>query len=201
VHLAFYIFQGIGIACAIGIRPGLPALAVGLLGLGRVEIHFDHSNYAFLQHGWFLAVLAVIAVVQIGGELSDQAGKQLTAAKLGPGGMLSGVVSLALGAVFFAGALCGRGHLAWPGLIGGVICAAVGFVAARSFLTRLRARLDDDAASVGVPLVANGSALLIAVLSVVAPPLGVVALLGLLWLIYRGRGRDEQKYAGLRILR
>lgn len=201
MHLAFYIFQGIGIACAIGIRPGLPGLAVGLLAIGDVEIHFHHSNYAFLQQGPFLAVLGVLTVLLVVGELFDKSGKQLTAAKLGPGGAFSGLASLGLGAVFFAGALCGRGYAAWPGLIAGVICAAVGFVAARSFLTRLRARLDDDAAAVGVPVVAHGSALLIAVLSVVAPPLGVVALLGLLFLIYRDRGRDEQKYAGLRILR
>jgi hypothetical protein len=38
------------------------------------------------------------------------------------------------------------------------------------------------------------------VLSVVAPPVGVIALAVLLWLLYAGRGRDEQKYAGLRIL-
>jgi hypothetical protein len=36
---------------------------------------------------------------------------------------------------------------------------------------------------------------------VVAPPLGVVALIALVVLILRGRGRADQKYAGLRILR
>jgi hypothetical protein len=36
--------------------------------------------------------------------------------------------------------------------------------------------------------------------SVLAPPVGVIAVAGLLWLLYAGRGRDEQKYAGLRIL-
>jgi uncharacterized membrane protein len=199
VHLAFYIFQGIGIACAIGIRPGPPALAVSLLALGRVEIHFDHSNYAFLQHNEFLSFVAILAVFSVAAELLTKS-KQSTG-RPEPWEIVWGVASLALGAAYFAGSLCGRGHLAWPGLISGVICAAVGVIATRSFLIRLAARLDDDAASVGVPLVANGSALLIAVLSVVAPPLGVVALLGLLWLIYRGRGRDEQKYAGLRILR
>jgi hypothetical protein len=50
-------------------------------------------------------------------------------------------------------------------------------------------------------VLADGCALLIAVLSVVAPPVGVVALLWLLWLLWQGRGRGEQKYAGLRILR
>jgi hypothetical protein len=82
-----------------------------------------------------------------------------------------------------------------------VVCAAIGLAAARPFLARLRARLDDAAAAVGLPVISDGSALLVAVLSIVAPPLGVVALLGLLWLLYAGRGRDDVKYAGLRILR
>ena len=43
--------------------------------------------------------------------------------------------------------------------------------------------------------------MLIAILSVVAPPIGVIALLLLLWLMWAGRRREGQKYAGLRILR
>jgi hypothetical protein len=35
----------------------------------------------------------------------------------------------------------------------------------------------------------------------VAPPIGVILLLALLWLLVAGRGREQQKYAGLRILR
>ena len=109
--------------------------------------------------------------------------------------------SLALGALFFAGSLVRDHHAAWPGWVGGVICAVVGIAAARPFLARLRSRLDEAAAAVGLPVIADGSALLMAVLSVLAPPIGLIALLGLLWLLYRGRQRGEQKYAGLRILR
>jgi hypothetical protein len=43
--------------------------------------------------------------------------------------------------------------------------------------------------------------LAIAVLSIVAPPVGPLALALLLWLLFAGWRRDEQKYAGLRILR
>jgi hypothetical protein len=82
-----------------------------------------------------------------------------------------------------------------------VICAGIGLAASQPFLARLRGRLDEGAAAVGLPVIADGSALLIAVLAVVAPPLGLVALLLLLGLLYRGRGRDQQKYAGLRSLR
>ena len=83
----------------------------------------------------------------------------------------------------------------------GVLCAAVGVAASRPFLDRVRQRLDAAAAAVGLPLIGEGSALLLAVLSVVAPPVGPVVLLLLLWMLIRGRGRDDQKYAGLRILR
>jgi hypothetical protein len=45
------------------------------------------------------------------------------------------------------------------------------------------------------------AAVLGAVLSVVAPPVGVILVAALLWLLVAGRGRGDQKYAGLRILR
>ena len=51
------------------------------------------------------------------------------------------------------------------------------------------------------PLLAEGAAAFAAGLSVIAPPVGIVVLALLVWLIVAGRGRTEQKYAGLRILR
>ena len=203
MHLAFDIFQGIGIAAAIGIRPFVPSLAVGALAAGGVEIHFDHTSYSFLQSLPFLLVMAVCAVLLVvldGGMWSGAAGQ----VRRGSGRAVSAAViaaSLVLGALFFAGSLARDHHPAWPGWVGGVICAGVGVAASRPFLARLRLRLDDASVAVGLPVIADGSALLIAVLSVLAPPLGVVALLGLLWLFLAGRGRAEQKYAGLRILR
>jgi hypothetical protein len=64
----------------------------------------------------------------------------------------------------------------------------------------VRARLDADAAA-AVPLYAEAAAILLAALSVVAPPVGVIGLLLLGWLLLAGRRREGQKYAGLRILR
>lgn len=197
MHLAFDIFQGIGIAAAVGIRPFLPGLAAGALAAGDVEIHFNGTSYSFLQSSWFLLVLVVGTVLLVTAERSAFA-EQVRTKGWGYGLI---VISLVLGGMFFAGSLA-RGHYAvWPGWVGGVICAAVGIAASRPFLARLRSRLDAAAAAVGLPLISDGSALLIAVLSVVAPPIGVIALLGLLWLIVRGRQRGQQKYAGLRILR
>jgi hypothetical protein len=197
VHLTFDIFQGIGIAAAIGIRPFLPGLAAGALAAGSVEIHFDHTSYSFLQSLPFLLVMV------IGAALLIALGQGAWAPRLSsrPGVALLALIAAALGGLFFAGSLCRGGYAVWPGWVGGVVCVGVGLAASAPFLARLRGRLDEAAAAVGLPLIADGSALLIAVLSVVAPPLGVVALLGLLWLLYRGRGRGEAKYAGLRSLR
>jgi hypothetical protein len=197
LHLLFDIFQGIGIAAAAGIRPFLPGLAVGLLAAGDVEIHFDHTSYSFLQSVPFLLVMFVAAALLVVLERSPYAERL----RSGPGPYLVPVVALVIGALLFAGSLCRGGYVVWPGIVGGVICAVVGVAASRPFLDRLRKRLDAAAAAVGLPLIAEGSALLIAVLSVVAPPAGPIALLALLWLLYRGWRRGEQKYAGLRILR
>jgi hypothetical protein len=197
VHLAFDIFQGIGIAAAIGIRPFLPGLAAGALAAGDVEIHFDHTSYSFLQSLPFLLVMIIGAVLLV---VLDQ-GVWASRLHSGPLAAVLSVIALALGALFFAGSLVRDHHAAWPGWVGGVICAAIGIAAARPFLARLRSRLDEAAAAVGLPVIADGSALLVAVLSVVAPPIGLIALLGLMWLLYRGQQRGEQKYAGLRILR
>ncbi len=195
MHLAFDIFQGIGVAAAIGIRPFLPALAAGALAAGDVEIHFDHTDFSFLQSPGFLLAMALCAIAlallegRTGGDRLER----------GAGGVILAGASLALGALFFAGSLC-RGHYAiWPGIVGGVICAGVGIAASRPLLARARARLGGEATL--LPVFAEGSALLIAVLSIVAPPVGPIALALLLWLLWAGRRREGQKYAGLRILR
>jgi hypothetical protein len=197
VHLAFDIFQGIGIAAAIGIRPFLPSVAAGLLAAAGVELHFDHTSYSFLQSLPFLLAMVVCAVLLV---LLDR-GVWAQTLRSRPGQLILAAASGALGALFFAGSLVRDHHAAWPGWIAGAVCAAIGIAAARPFLARLRSRLDEAAAAVGLPVISDGSALLIAVLSIVAPPLGVIALLGLLWLLYAGRGRGDAKYAGLRILR
>ena len=194
MHLVFDICQGIGVAAAVGVRPFLPALVTGVLAAGNVEIHFKHTDYSFLQSLPFLLAMAVCVALGLllVARLGTRAG--------GPAEIVLGVISLALGALFFAGSLA-RGHYAaWPGLIGGIVCAAIGIAASLPLLRRVRARLDPEAAG-ALPLLAEGAAALGAGLSVVAPPVGVVVLGLLVWLLLAGRRRADQKYAGLRILR
>jgi hypothetical protein len=197
VHLLFDIFRGIGAASAVGIRPFLPALVVCAFAAGSVAIHFNHVGFfGFLQQDWFLLVLAVCAI------LLSVAERRLGGARLASrqGTALLAVASAALGALLFAGLLRQGGYLAWPGLLGGVICALVGVLATRPLFERVRRRLDQGAAN-ALPLFGESGGVVLAALSVVAPPVGVIGLAALVWLLAGSRRRASQKYAGLRILR
>jgi hypothetical protein len=196
VHLVFDIFQGMGVAAAVGIRPFLPALATGALAAGDVEIHFSGTGYSFLQGAVFLLIVAVAAIILALVE------RRLPTERLerAPGALVLAAISAVLGALLFAGSLA-RGHYAvWPGLIGGGICALIAVAATLPLLARVRARLDQATAG-SVPVYAEGAALLVAILSVLAPPVGPIVLVFLIWLLVASRKRDQQKFAGLRILR
>jgi hypothetical protein len=203
VHLVFDIFQGIGLAAAVGIRPFLPALAAGALAAGDVELDFKHTTYSFLQSSGFLLalVIGVILLTLIERQLYARGdGKPGDAVERGPLAVLVVLIGAGVAAVLFAGELC-RGHAAvWPGYVAGPICAVIAAGAMRPLFARVRARLDVGAAK-ALPLYAEAIAILLAVLSVLLPPVGPIGLAGLLWLLIAGRHRGEQKYAGLRILR
>jgi hypothetical protein len=196
MHLAFDICQGIGISAAVGIRPFLPALVVGALAAGGVQISFAHTDFAFLQEAPFLfgMVVGALALLMLERALARFAGSRrpLVIVVLG--------LALAIGALEFAGALAQNHYEIIGGIIGGVICAALGAAATGPLLSRVRTRLDTEAGS-AVPLFAEGAAIVIAALSVVAPPVGAISLLLLVWLLVASRRREGQKFAGLRILR
>jgi ABC-type Mn2+/Zn2+ transport system permease subunit len=196
VHLAFDICQGIGVAAAVGIRPFLPTLAVGALAAGSVETHVKHTHFAFVAGVPFLLGMAVGAIVIALSERRlgpEKAGDRRYLVLLAAAGAV-------LGAILFAAMLSRGGNATWPGIIAGVICAAIGAAATQPLLARVRARLDSEAAT-ALPVIVEGFALTLAVLSVLAPPIGPIAVLLLLWMMFSGRRREGQKYAGLRILR
>jgi hypothetical protein len=196
VHLAFDIFQGLGIAAAVGIRPFLPAAVVGGLAAGDVQINFDHTSFAFLEQPGFLFGMVVGGVAYL---VAERALVNYQATER-PMLVVVFVLGLAIGAFLFSGALAQNHYPVWGGVLGGVVCAALGSAATGPLLARVRARLDSQAAG-AVPLFAEGTAILIALLSVVAPPVGVIAVLVLIWLLVASRRREGEKYAGLRILR
>ena len=105
-----------------------------------------------------------------------------------------------LGALEAAGSLADRGHSIVPGVILGAAAAVLGFLATRDLFARVRRRLDPEAAG-ALPVYAEGLALAGAGLSILFPPLALLVVGGLAWLLLGGRRREGEKYAGLRILR
>jgi hypothetical protein len=102
------------------------------------------------------------------------------------------------GAIFFAVSLSNRDHPAWPGVFLGLLISilAYGVVSAVVAGAQARAR---GASSIG--LIVAAVALVIAVLSIFVEPVGLIALLALLWLASARRRRAKRKYEGLRVLR
>jgi hypothetical protein len=192
------LLQGIGLAAAIGIRPFLPVLLAGALASADVGLDFDATSYSFLESWPFLlAVLAIVAAL-------EYADRRSVPADASPGtramATALGVVAVGLGAVEAAGSLADDHYTVVPGLILGAAAAALGFLAARSLFTRVRRRLDSEAAS-ALPLYGDGAAIGAAGLSILFPPLAVLVVAALVWLLAGGRRREGEKYAGLRVLR
>jgi hypothetical protein len=195
MHFVLDLLQGLGIAAAIGIRPVLPTLLTGLLAAGDVGLDFDGTSFAFLESYVFLAVAAVVLVA-----LELYSRRRGVAPDAGPVGRLLLGVSVALGALMAAGSLDDRGNPWVVGLILGGAAAALGWFAAHSLFTRVRRRLDREAAA-ALPVYGEGAAVVSAGGSILFPPLAVLVLGALGWLLAGGRRREGEKYAGLRILR
>ncbi|MDQ6774743.1 MAG: hypothetical protein M3071_00670, partial [Actinomycetota bacterium] len=104
MHLVFDIFQAIGLAAAVGIRPFLPALAAGALASGDVELTFHHTGYAFLQSAGFLLALVagVIVLTVLERQFGAGEGKPGGALDRSPLAWLVVLAGAAVGAVFFA---------------------------------------------------------------------------------------------------
>jgi hypothetical protein len=185
--------QGAGLSGASGVRPFLPALLAGALARQDTGLDFDGTDFSFLEAPWFLAVVLALAVVAYMLQRRGLSGL------LDRGLLALGVV---LGALLFAGSLADEGYEAWPGLIGGAVCAALGYFALALFFARARRRVRDSGGAVTLlDTYLDGIALALAGLSILFPPLAFVALAVFLVLIVRSRGEGAQKYEGLRSLR
>jgi hypothetical protein len=190
------LLQGLGIAAAVGIRPFLPTLLTGALAAGDLGIDFEGTNFDFLEQTAFL--LVIVVCVAVFGLIDRRRGADTSGG--GPLVIALMLISLGLGALLCAASIADGSSDYWPGFLIGPAAAAIGFAAARSFFGRVRSRLDSDAAG-ALPLYAEGSALAAAGLSILFPPLAVIIVAALVWLLLGGRRREGEKYAGLRILR
>jgi hypothetical protein len=190
------LLQGLGIAAAIGIRPFLPVLLAGALAAANLGIDFEGTDFSFLEGTAFLLVIVVL--VAVFGFVDRRRGGDTTANDPVVYALL--MVSLVLGALLASGSIADHSSTWWPGVPIGVAAASLGFLAARSLFGRVRARLEADAQG-ALPIYAEGAALLSAGLSVLFPPLAIVVVAALAWLLLGGQRRKGEKYAGLRILR
>jgi hypothetical protein len=190
------LLQGAGLAAAVGIRPFLPVLLAGALASADLGLDFEATDFSFLESWAFL--LGVLVLVMLLDFAGRRAGRD--AAERPPLLYALVVVALALGALLAAGSVADRSDAWWAGIVAGLACAALGFQAARSLFGRVRRRLDEQVAG-ALPVYAEGAALAAAGLSILVPPLAVLIIAGLVWLLAGGKRRAGEKYAGLRILR
>ena len=186
--------QGAGLAGATGVRPFLPPLLAGALARGDLAIDFEGSGWSFLESPAFLAVVFALAVAAY--VVERAAGSP---ARRRPLELALAILGATLGALLAAGSLAEGGESAVLGLVIGVLCAVLAWVAIGGILERARQRLGEGAGLLDV--FADGAALLLAAVAILVPPLSFLALIGFVVLLVRGRGQTDRKYAGLRILR
>lgn len=191
MRLFLDICQGLGVSAAAGLRPFLPTLLVGLLARWDLGVDFGGTSFAFLESpAWLLgAALALVLSLLLRGRT-----------EAGPVGVALGVVAVALGALLAAGSLADRGEPVLVGLAVGIVAATLGLLAARDLMARTRERLDPEARA-ALPVYFEGAGLVLAGLSVLVPPVSLLAAAFLAWLLAGGRRRGGERFAGLRILR
>jgi hypothetical protein len=194
---------GAGLASATGIRPYLPPLLAGGLARSDIGIDFDGTDLWWLESPGFLAGVVALGVIAFFVERSpaNRASPDIAGwIGRGPAEILSGLIGVALGTLLFAGALYDNGQPSWIGLVFGPLCVALAWVAVGGLVERVRARLEPDQAAL-VTAYADGAALILAGIAIFLPPLAYLAIPGFVVLLFGGRRREGEKYAGLRILR
>ena len=183
---------GMGLSGATGVRPYLPPLLAGALARGDTGIDFDGTDWRFLESSWFLLAVLAVGVIAYLAERSEANRRSVE--------LVGGAVGMALGAMLFAGALADGGTDSWPGLVGGAVCAALGWRAVGGLVERTRGRLKGGPAAL-LTAYADGVALALAAIAIFLPPASILAIAGFVVLLFAGRRREGEKYAGLRVLR
>ena len=191
---------GAGLAGATGVRPFLPPLLAGALARADVGIDFEGTDWSFLESPGFLLALLALAAATYVAERSRSNRRAPPEGGRGALAIASGVIGLVLGALLFAGAMADGGEESWIGLVAGPVCAALGWLAVGGLLGRARARLEGGAATL-VGVYAEAAALVLAAVAIFLPPVSYLVLVAFVVLLFGGRRREDEKYAGLRVLR
>ncbi len=192
MDLFLAISQGIGTSLARGAGALLVTLLVGVLARANAAVDFEHTAYAFLESVPWLALMVLLVV---GAWLLDRSSIEVPVA-------VWVVVAMGFGAILFAASLEDDDYFGEAGLVPGMICALIGFLAARAFLGGAADRLAARGEGSGtISALGDVGAILVAALAVLLPPLSYVALAFCGWVLLARRRRAGEKYEGLRILR
>ena len=192
MDLFLAISQGIGSSLATGVRALLVPLFVGVMALANVGVDFEHTGFEWLEAIWWLVLLAVLVAAAW---LLDRSDVEV------PEGVWV-VVAMGLGGMLFAGSLEDENYFGTAGIVPGMACALLGFLAARAFLGGAAGRLEARGESGGtINALGDLGAIAIAAFAVLLPPVSYVAVAFCLWVLLARRRRAGQKYEGLRILR
>jgi Domain of unknown function (DUF4126) len=202
----FDIGLGAGLGAASGFRPFLPLLLAGALAsAGVLGVHFSPGPFVFLEEDWWLLLVAVTLVLAYVAQLLLGLAPVLDPRnpRQAPDPLAAAIAGLALGAggLMFAGTLAAHHNAWWPGLIGGILAAALAQRVVAPIILGARSRLTDGGARQALTVYLDAASLVIAALVAALHPLGYVLLAGLAWMLLRTRSRATEKYAGLRILR
>ena len=194
--------QGTGLATTAGARPLLPVIVTGVMANQDAGVDFTGTDWSWMESWVFIGIAAAVFA---GFWLLDRAG---TNKLMRPKGRPpeaeppSALLCAAAGALLFAGSLADGGEASWPGLIGGAVVGFVGYLA----LGRLFMRTNERLQAAGDPGVVLGigrdlGTIALTVLIVLTDVVGFIALAVALGLLLTGRGRGDEKYEGLRVLR
>jgi hypothetical protein len=196
MRLFLDICTGLGLSASAGIRPFLPAVVTGALAAGDVTIDFDGTDFAFIEGFWFLLVvlIAMFALVMIQRRYGAEA------VESGPLGAAVAGIAIGMGALLFSASLADHTSTWWPGIPAGAAFALLGQLASRSLFERVRARAE-RAVKEALVVYQDVASLVGAVLAILLPPVSILLVGFLGWLLIGGRRRAGEKYAGLRILR
>lgn len=188
---AFDILQALGIGLAFGLRPALAALLVAVFATLGWGGDLNGTVVEFLGGTPAIAGFVVFAVIWVALDVTE--GRLLNQ-------WVHLLVAVVFAAAFGAGLVDDNSDVWWPGLIAGALGALLAWAALTPILAGVRQRLagEQDAGLI-LPALTELTAVITAALSLVLPPLAVVAALACLVLIFRSRGKDR-RYAGLRTL-
>jgi hypothetical protein len=131
---------------------------------------------------------AIAGAVERGGAVGPLTGLLLTIAGLG-------------GAYAFGASLDAEDHPAWPGWFVGAALVVVAFLVARDLVAGAAARAGEGGSAGAIAAIAAVGAVVIAGLSLLWGPLGLLALAGIAYLGLGRRRRAAAKHEGLRSLR